>query len=80
MDAAEVVPREVERDGGPMILDLLREAVVGEPRQAPHLHARGEVEPLDVGGADFLLFRAPADDRLLRAYNPAREVAVGSSP
>ncbi len=42
MDTTEVVPHEVESYGVGMIFDLLRERI-GEPSEAAHRHAHGEV-------------------------------------
>ena len=43
------------------VLDLLGESV-GEPREASHSHAHGEVLPLDVAGRDLGMVGFPGND------------------
>jgi hypothetical protein len=42
MNAAEIVVREVGRDGGSQVRQLFAEGI-GDPRKSPHRHSHGEV-------------------------------------
>ena len=61
MDAHEVVVSEVQRHGRAQVLDLLAERV-RQASKSSHVHAHGQVLPLDVAGAD-LVWCWLADDR-----------------
>ena len=53
MNAPEVVPHEVQRNAGGVVLDLLRERV-REPSEAAHAHPHCEVLAFDIAGIDVL--------------------------
>lgn len=51
MDAAQIVVRDIERNGGAMRLQLLAKAI-GEAGKPLHAHTDRKVAALDVAGAD----------------------------
>ncbi len=74
MDAAEIVVHVVNRDGGRVVFDLLRESG-GQSREPAHAHADGEILPLDVASADEPWVRSPADNSGLGTRDTGRAVA-----
>ena len=56
VDAAEVVPSEVQTERGPQVLPLLAERISQSGKPA-NLHPHREVLPLDVGCADSSLIK-----------------------
>jgi hypothetical protein len=53
VDAAEIVPSEVERQQSVKLFPLLREGI-GQACESPHLHSHGQILTLDVRGANLL--------------------------
>lgn len=66
MDAHEVVPHIMKRDGCFVVLDFLGEPV-GQAGEPAHGHPHGEILALDVAGRDELHFGFPDADHLLTA-------------
>lgn len=64
MDAAEVVVHEMQRDGVRVVLDLLAEPV-GQPCEAAHGHAHGQILAFNVGCRNIRLDRIASDLDLL---------------
>lgn len=54
VNAAEVVVAEVQRNGCLQVFDLLAERIC-KPRESPAHHAKRQVLPLDIVGADMPL-------------------------
>ena len=63
MNAGEVVEHEIERQRVNVVLQLLAERI-GQPGEAPHGHAHGEVLALDIGRADMRNIRVAFDAML----------------
>jgi hypothetical protein len=61
VNAAEVVPKEIERQRVAMILEFLGKGVC-QPSEAPHRHAHGEVLPLGKRRVDVAAIRIALDD------------------
>ena len=68
MHAAEIVPRNEDRDCGLEICQLFAEAVC-QARESPQVHPYGQVHPLDVGCRNAREFRT-ANTPLAHYHQP----------
>src|SRR5437764_105724 len=75
MYSAEVVPRDVKRDSGLEVIQLLAEGV-NEPRKAPKVHSEVEIRPFDMAGANVCFVRVAGNLGWDRLDNLARAVPV----
>ena len=78
MDAAQVVPRDVERHGSLQIVEFLAEGI-DQPREPAHVHPKIQVRPFDMAGANVLKIGIAADWVWDRLDNFGRAVPVRSS-
>ena len=75
MNSHEVVIHEVQRDGMPVVVDLLRERI-RQSREAAHTHSHREILALDVARGDVRLVGVSGDGLLRRASANGRAVTL----